>query len=227
MRARAPEPVSMHKSFITYVKLCVFRGNPADVDGRTPTLITLFIVLLVFGSALVWATVWLSAIEPPLKAHSIFDEVVRVLIKLCALLFVALCTYVVLYVRRVPENFRQTFSSYLGVSIIITYASLGVIFATVLMSSYQELREVFIWPFGYMPLTASTIIVVSSMHLVSTVWQILTFGYILSRSMEVKFWQGSVIAIMLIYAPEVIEVFPALVTYVESVIAHIFEFDWF
>lgn len=214
----------MLKSLITYVKFCVFRGNPADVDGRTPTLVILFLVLLVFGSALVWATVWLSTIEPPLKAHTIFDEVFRVASKFCALLLVALCLYVVLYVRRVPDNFRQTFSSYLGVSIIITYVSLGVIFATVLMSSYQELREVFSWQIGYLPLTGPTIVVVSAVNLMSTVWQILAFGYILGKSMEVKFWLGCVVAIMLIYAPEVLEVFPVLFRYVESAIEHIFDF---
>ncbi|MCY3540456.1 MAG: hypothetical protein OXH31_00895 [Gammaproteobacteria bacterium] len=217
----------MLKSIKNIVKLCFFKGDPADVDGSTPTLVTLFLIQVVLGSALVWATFWLTAIDSSPRTQTFYDEVVRVLGSICALLFVALCVHVVAHVRRVPQNSRQIFAAYLGVSIIITLVCLAFIVASVLMSAFfdpflfSDLRE------GQIFITGTVFVVVSSVYLLSTFWKILVLGFILYKSLEIKFWHGGIVAIMLIYAPEVLLDFPRLIGYVVYAIAHVFDFGFF
>ena len=217
----------MLRSIKHFAKLCVFRGNPADVDGRTLTLVVLFFILVVLYSGLGLATGWMSSTESYTSGQNIFDEVVRVFGTICKQLVVALFIYVILQVRSAPQNFRQTFSSYLGVSIIIALLSLVLIVATVLMSSPRLLSALFNVPVRHLPVTGSILTVVSLVYLVSTVWKILAFGYILYKSMEVKFWQGGVVAIMLIYAPEALEIFLEMFRYVVGSIWYAFTVGFF
>ena len=161
------------------------------------------------------------------SVQTIFDGVVGVLDTICKQLLVVLFVYVILQVRSVPQNFRQTFSSYLGVSIIIALLSLVLFVATVLNVSHDELSALFHPRGGLLLKTGATFIVVSLVYLVSTVWKILAIGYILCKSMEVKFWQGGVIAIMLIYAPKALDIFLELLRYVMGSIGYAFTVGFF
>ena len=214
----------MFKSIKHFAKLCVFRGNPADVDGRTLTLVILFLILVVLNSGFGLVKVGMSGIESSPGVHTIFDEIVRVIGTICSQLFVALFIYVILQVRSVPQNFRQIFSSYLGVSIIITLTSLVLIVATALMN---PLNARFDGLEGLFFITGSVFLVASLVYLISTVWKILVFGYILCKSMEVKFWQGGVVAIMLMFAPDALEIFPDMFRYIVAAIGYALRFGIF
>ena len=190
-------------------KLCVFRGNPADVDGITLTLVIRFLVFLVLQSGLVLTTVWMATYHMSFYVHTVGDEIAQVLYVIPAQLIVALCLYVVLHIRRMPQNFRYTLSSYLGVCIVITFASLVLVLASVLISSHDDLSVLFDRKQNYLLVTGMMRIVVSTVYLVSAIWKILVFGYILYKSLEIKFWQGGILAIMLIYSPQIlVSLFP-------------------
>lgn len=212
----------MLKSIKHFAKLCVLKGNPADVDGRTPTLVYLFLILLVLDPGIVLATIWMSPVSSTPAAHDIIDEaVLRIPAIICTHLFVALCIYVVLHVRNVSQNFRQTFSSYLGVNVIITLVSVVLIVAVVLLCYQGDLSTFFDYRTGFLLKTGFVAIVVALVFLVSSVWKILAFGYILFKSMELKFWQGGIFAILLIYAPEgLFHIFPDLFRFVSEAIRY-------
>ena len=130
----------MFKSIKHFAKLCVLRGNPADVDGRTHTLVILFLILLVLDPIIVLTALGGTASNSFTSVQSIGDDIIlRVLSKICTHLLVALFIYATFHVRNVRQNFRQTYSSYLGVSIIITLVSSVVIVATVFLSAIGDL----------------------------------------------------------------------------------------
>ena len=211
----------MFKSIKHFAKLCVFSGNPADADGRTVTLVVLFLILLVLDSGLLLVAIWLSSTGSITSAQTISDAVVQVLTNMCVLLLIALGIYVVLHVRRVPQNFRHTFSSYLGVNIIIVLLWLLVMVATMFMSSHQGLSESYDWQESFGRFVGPLLIVVPFVLFLFTIWKILAIGYILYKSMEIKFWQAGVIAIMLIYAPRALEIFPKFFRFVGEVIGYL------
>lgn len=207
----------MLQSIKHFAKLCVFRGNPTEVDGRTPTLVYLFLILLALDPGIFLVSSWLTSIKSSPSYHVvvdyqvIVDAVVRVLSNICAQLFVALCIFVILHIRKVPHNFRQTFSSYLGVHIIITLVPLVAFVATTLISSQPELSEIYDsydWRDHYLRFVGPLFIVVLFVFFLSAIWKVLALGYILFKTMEVKFWQAGVVAVMLIYAAEGIEFLP-------------------
>ena len=195
----------MLKSFKHFAKLCFFSGDPADVDGRTSTLVVLFLILSILIPGLPLLVDWI-----PHASFSglVFLVVGPVLGTTIEQLFVALCIYVILHIRRVPQNFRQTVSSYLGVSIIIALFSLVLFGATdMIVSLFHELRAFFDRSAGYSYSNESMFTFYSLVFHVTTAWKILAFGYVLYKSMEVKFWQAGVVAIMVIYAPQVLNFF--------------------
>ena len=201
--------IQMLKLFKHFAKLCFFSGDPADVDGRTSTLVVLFLILLVLDPLLPLIAVGISPIESFSNVRTVIDEVVGVLGTIFARLFVALCVYVILHVRRVPEKFRQTFSSYLGVSILIALFLFVLFHAIPLIASIQPLSEFLDGNVGNFRLFTGTLIVVLSfITFITIVWKILAFGFILYKSMEVKFWHAGIVAIMLIYAADGIEFLP-------------------
>ena len=203
----------MLKSIKNIAKLSVSRGNPADVDGRTPTLVFFFLTLVLLESATYWVMGWLSAIDSSPSFETIVNEVFRVLGKICGQLFVALCIYAVLHVRNVPQNFRQTFASYLGVSIVIALVSVVVVVAAMLISSHNELDELFNRRGAPFLLIGTVYVVISVIYFVSVVWKVLAIRYVLYKTMEIKFWQGAVLAIMLICAPQAVEIFSDMFKY--------------
>ena len=75
------------------------------------------------------------------------------------------------------------------------------------MSLLHELRSYFDGRAGYSRSGGFMSIVYSLVFHITTVWKILAIGYILYKSMKVKFWQAGVVAIMVIYAPEVLKIF--------------------
>lgn len=198
----------MLKSIKHFAKLCVFRGDPADVDGRTPTLVILVFILWALTSGLPLISVWMLSIESLSSVQTTFGRVVQMLGTICSQLFVALCIYVILQIRNVPQKFRQTFSSYLGVSIIIALFSLVIVETTeIILSVFQELSDNFDWGASQLSSMGSMYIVVSCIFYVATGWKIIAFGYILYKSIEVKFWHAGVVSIMVIYAPEILKIF--------------------
>lgn len=205
----------MLKSIKHFAKLCVFRGNPADVEGNTLTLVILFFILLALDPGIFLVSSWMTSIKSSPTYHVVVDHqvivdaVVQVLSQICVQLFVALCIYVILYVRKVPQYFRQTFSAYLGVNIIIALLPLVVFIASMLVSSHQELNEIYDWRESYLRFVGPLLIVVLFVFVVSAIWKVLALAYILFKIMEVKFWQAGVVAIMLIYATEgIVRFFP-------------------
>ncbi len=211
----------MFKSIKQFAKLCVCRGNPADINDRTSTLVILFLTLSVLECATNFGMGWLSWINSSPGVQTIVADVFRVLGKICGHLFVALCLYVVLHFRSLPQNFRHAYSSYLGVCIIIALVSLMVIGATVLMSSPQDLAASFRRQNGYLIIGGTMFLVVSMVYLVSTVWKVLAFGCILYKSMKIKFWQAGIVAIMLVQAPEIFDAFAELIGF----LVHAIEFS--
>lgn len=213
----------MFKSIKHFAKLCVLRGNPADVDGRTHTLVILFLILLVLDPIIVLTALGGTASNSFTSVQSIGDDIIlRVLSKICTHLLVALFIYATFHVRNVRQNFRQTYSSYLGVSIIITLVSSVVIVATVFLSAIGDLDAFYDRRLGFVLATGLVFFVVALVYLVSTVWKIFTFGYILVKSMEIKFWQGGIVAIMFIYAPEGLLVsLPELFGFVRTAIGYV------
>ncbi|MYD46396.1 MAG: hypothetical protein F4W92_08600 [Gammaproteobacteria bacterium] len=212
----------MFSSFNHFAKLCVFRGNPADINGSTPTLVFLFLILVVLFSSLAWVLVSLLASDSSSGAQTSRDVVVQVLDTICTQLFIALCIYVVLHVRRVPQNFQQTFSSYLGVSVMITLVSLALIVGVVLIGSRQELGELFAAQESSLLTNRATLLFVSLTYMVSLVWTILALAYILNKSMDVKFWHCGVLAVMMMYTPEALEIFPNLLKFAVYAIGSVF-----
>ena len=75
------------------------------------------------------------------------------------------------------------------------------------ISLFHELRAFFDRSAGYSYSNESTFIFYSLVSHVTTAWKILAFGHILYKSMEVKFWQAGVVAIMVLCAPEVLNIF--------------------
>ena len=217
----------MLKSTKNIAKLCVSRGDPVEVDGRTPTLVILFLTFVVLESATFWTMGWLSWVDSSPSIQTIVDEVFRVLGKICAQLFVALCIYAILHVRNVPQNFRHTFASYLGVSIVIALVSVVVVVATVLISSFNEYGGRFDGYRGEIFVTGTVYVAVSVMYFVSVVWKVLAFRYILYKTMEIKFWQGAVLAIMLICAPQAVEIVSDMFKYLLQSIAYALNFGYF
>ena len=164
------------------------------------------------------------------SSHSewtIRDEVFRVLGTICGQLFVALCVYVVLHVRSIPQSFRSAYSSYLGVSIIIALVSIALILASVLLSAVFDPFTRFGLQEGYLTLTGTMLIVSSSVFVVSTAWKILAFGYVLYKTMGLKFWHCAVMAIMLTFAPEALKMCAELLRYVGFAVGYIFDFGYF
>ncbi len=184
------------------VKLCVFRGNPVDVEGFTFTLLIRFLIFLVLQSGFVLTTAWMAPYHSSFSVQTVENEVFRVLGIVPAQLCIALCLYVVLIIKKLPQNFRHIFSCYLDVNIIITLVSLVLVIASVLISSHHDLSVLVDREDNYLLLTGMMLIVVSMVYLMSAVWKILVFGYILCKSMEIKFWQGGIVAIMLLYSPQ-------------------------
>ena len=213
----------MLKSIKHFAKLCVLRGNPADVDGRTHTLVILFLILLVLDPIIVLTAVWATTSTFSVTYQNMVDEVIlRVLSKICVQLFVALSVYAILQFRNVPQKFRQTFSSYLGVSIIISLVSSVLIVATVLWSSFGELNEFFDPRKGFVLATGLVFFAFVLVEIVANVWKILAFGHILFKSMEVEFWQGVIVAIVLIFAHDgLLESFLEIFGIVVSAISYV------
>lgn len=206
-----------------FAKFCVLRGNPAEVDGRTPTLVYLFLILLVLDPGIVLAAVWTSSVSSTPAAHDIVEEaLLRVPGNIGTHLFVALCIYVILHVRNAPQNFRQTFSSYLGVSIIITLVSVVLIIATVLISSGGELSTFFDYRLGFVLTIGIVSFIVALVYLVASAWKILAFAHVLFKSMDLEYWKSGIIAIMLIYASDrLFEIIPDIFRFVFDAIRYV------
>ena len=102
-----------------------------------------------------------------------------------------------------------------------------VIVSTVLISSHQDLGAFFDRQNGYLIMHGPVFLVVSIVYAASTVWKILAFGCILNKSMQVMFWHGGIVAIMLIQAPEVFEALAELLGWVGHAIRVGSEFGLF
>ena len=84
-------------------------------------------------------------------------------------ILIAISIYLLLLVRNFTARFRKTLSSYLGVNLVISLALTA----------------------GFAVLGSSTLL-----SLLISCWHIAAFGYVLHVALEVKYWQGLLIALL-------------------------------
>ena len=154
----------------TYFRFCIFRGSLRDVKGDSTTTIVLFLLLL-----LLELNPLVSLFTDSERASKLLEH--RATIWLLALtwhLAAVAMIFVVLKWKQRVSRLRETLASYFGVFILFQ-----------LMGIFLQLTS-----HAALPTLMRTILVFLWLS-----WSCGVFGYVFGSALELKFYQGIVVAL--------------------------------